>query len=170
MLVTIKKFLAFEWLMFLMVGLFWAVAVAFPLYLSNSFDHKVTWHQQILMMGLPYIVYLCLRSLWLLWRSVVWAYLTTNFFFRSEKEKVFAGEWLCFVLFGLLWAMIVSVPMYFTGMFTDEGSLIRNIGVLFLLYFLYLCVRTVWSFFMSIGWAVREISSESPTRQKNRKK
>jgi hypothetical protein len=165
-----KKFFAFEWLMLLVIGFFWAAAMALPLYLSQSFDNKADLPENILIMTGPYLVYLCVRSLWLLGRSVVWAYLTSNFFFISLKEKAFAEEWMRFVFFGLLWMMCISVPMYLTGMFTDEGGLFTDALFLLAPYMCYLLAKGILAFLKSIGWAVVEVSKEAPIKQNNKRK
>ncbi len=170
MLLKFKKFFAFEWLMLLVIGLFWAAAMAFPLYLSRSFDNKADLLENILIMTGPYLVYLFVRSLWLLGRSIVWAYLTSNFFFTSLKEKAFAEEWMRFVFFGLLWMMCISVPMYLTGMFTDEGGFFTDVLILFAPYMFYLLAKSILIFFKSIGWAVFEVSKEVPIKQNNKRR
>ena len=166
----LKKFLAFEWLMFLIMGLFWAMAMALPLYLSGAFDNKSALPENVLIMCGPYLAYLFLRSLWLLGCSIVWAYLTSSFFFTSYGEKAFAEEWMRFVFFGLLWMACISVPMYLTGMFTEEHEMIRNGMILCSAYGFYLLAKMIVSFFKSINWAVLQVSEKDPVSRKKQKK
>ena len=84
---NLRKFFAFEWLVFLIAGLFWAAAMFLPLFLSRAFDNKAALFKNLLILFGPYVLYFVVRVVYLLYRSIVWAYLVSNFFFRSEAER-----------------------------------------------------------------------------------
>ncbi|MEI6437800.1 MAG: hypothetical protein WCO69_03505 [Candidatus Omnitrophota bacterium] len=116
-----RKFLAFEWLMLVIFGFFWGTAMWLVLFLSGGLaDKEEFWRNFFIMVG-PYAAYLVCRSLYLLYRSLRWAYLVANFLFRSEAEKTFAQEWLLFVILGVLWAFILIYPLYVVEMFSAKA-------------------------------------------------
>lgn len=67
-------------------GFFWAAAMFLPLYLTAAFGNKKEILKNILIMGGPYAAYVVLRSFFLMWKVMAWSYLTSNFFFRDQRE------------------------------------------------------------------------------------
>lgn len=151
----LKKFIAFEWLMFWVVGLLWAASISLMLSLSNAFRHKELLSRHILYMFTPYGIYLAGRFIYLVYRSLLWAYLTSNFFFTSTWQKIVAEEWFRFVAFVLVWGMIMALPMYWAGMFTDNTSWGWIILVLLGPYAGYWVWRWLGMLVNSWGWALR---------------
>ncbi len=137
----IKKFLAFEWLMFLLFGLFWCGVMFLPLFLTGAFHSKGHLGKVFLVMGGPYMAYLSCRSIFLLAKSVFRAYLISNFLFTSEREQQMADEWILFVLLVILWVIVVGGPLVYTGILIDKNA--WPIGVLLIVtpYLLYCLFR-----------------------------
>lgn len=65
----LKKFLAFEWVVFVILCIFWPVVTYLPLLFNDYFDHKSLLQFNIVVMFGPYIVYLIIRSVYLFYRS-----------------------------------------------------------------------------------------------------
>lgn len=115
-----KKFLAFEWIVFVILCVFWPTAIYLPLLFNGFFDHKSLLQFNTTVMFGPYIIYLIVRSVYLFYRSLRWAYLVSNFFFRSDKERKIADEWFVFILLGLLWGFVIVWPLYLVEMFKEK--------------------------------------------------
>ena len=115
---NLRKFFAFEWLVFLIAGLFWAAAMFLPLFLSRAFDNKAALFKNLLILFGPYVLYFVVRVVYLLYRSIVWAYLVSNFFFRSEAERRLADEWIMVVLLLLYWSLLMVFPIHLAGLFS----------------------------------------------------
>ena len=150
-----KKFLAFEWLMLWILGFFWASAMFLPLFLTGSFDHKTGFLKSFFIMFGPYAAYLFVRSIFLIGKALIWSYLTSNFFFKDQKEKIFADEMFRFLVFGPVWGLIMSAPMYFSGYFRG-GVPHFLVGILLGgPYIGYLVLKLLMAFFGSVKWAVQ---------------
>lgn len=141
--------------MFLIFGCFWGAAMALPLFLTGSLMTKADLPKNILIMGALYVSYVCLRILYFLTRSIRWAYLVSNFFFTSDKEKRMAEEWLLFILFFCLWSVIMVYPLYLIGMWREPSRLPLALLILVAPYLGYLSYRALMLFLRSIKWAVK---------------
>ncbi|MBF0594363.1 MAG: hypothetical protein HQL22_05280 [Candidatus Omnitrophica bacterium] len=151
-----RKFLAFEWLMFLIVGFFWAAAMAIPLLFTRSFEDKgLFWQNFVVMFGL-YLVYLAGRLLFLLFRSLRWAYLVSNVFFTSETQKRFADEWTLFVLLFIFWSLVIVYPLWFLNFFARKEWPIALL-IMAAPYTGFIFAR--WAF-VSARWAVRSSTEQ----------
>ena len=150
----LKKFLAFEWVMVWIFGFFWAGVMSFPLFLTGAFDNKAAAFENFMIIAGPYLLYLACRLLFLIGYSVYWAYLTSNFFFTHQGEKIFAEEWYRFVMFFIVWAIVLAYPMHKMEMFTSFPSGIIVLTFVFP-YAGYLLARMLWAFLRSFGWSVR---------------
>ncbi len=151
----VRKFLAFEWIMIWVFGFFWAGAMFLPLFLTGSLENPAGFLKNFLIMCGPYLGYVVARSIFLIWKGLVWSYLTSNFFFKNEVERIFSDELFRFLVFGLVWALIIAVPMYFACYFDGETSGLV-IGVLFCgPYAGYLVIRGLGILLGSLGWAVK---------------
>jgi hypothetical protein len=154
---NVKKFIAFEWVMLWLFGFFWASAMFLPLFLTGSFDSRKESLNNFLIMFGPYLVYFLIRGVSLIWKVLVWSYVTSNFFFKNQMEKIFADEVFRFLVFCPIWILIMVVPMFFYNYFSDEVSPIV-LGVwLFGPYIGYLVLKVLRLFFGSIGWAVQVV-------------
>ena len=131
------KMAGFELLMFLIIGLFWAAAMAFPLFLSSSFDNRQALPENLMIMGGPYLAYLALRTSFLLGRSFALAYTTSNDPLVSTVKKRGAEEWMTFVLFIFVWGGLIAWPLSINGYFTEAGKLPWAVFVVVLPYVLY---------------------------------
>lgn len=163
-----RKFLAFEWIMFLLVGCFWASAVSFPLYLIGAFKNPEALPKYIAIMAGPYVVYLFFRLIWLLGKSIWWAYWTEELFFRHWAEKRFAKEWLRVAVFGFCWALVAVWPMLYFKMFLKVEHIFSSIIVLFFPYLTYLVSKVMFILFGSIRWAILELM-DAPEAKLKRK-
>ena len=151
----VKKFLALEWLMLWIFGFFWAAAMSIPLFITGSFDNKAESLKNFVIMCGPYLAYAVLRSIFLMGKVLVWSYLTSNFFFKDQAERIFADEVFRFLVFGPLWALIIAVPMYFYGYFNGEASHFLVGTFLAGPYIAYLFLRAFGVLLGSLGWAVQ---------------
>ena len=151
----IQKFIAFEWLMFWIFGLFWAGAMFLPLFSTCSFDSKADRFNSFFIMFGPYLVYFTLRALYLLWKMLVWSYLTSNFFFKTRQQQIFADELFRFLIFGPVWAMIISGPMYLAGYFKPDTAFYALLVGYCGPYTGYLLLKGFVAFLGSFRWAVR---------------
>jgi hypothetical protein len=88
-------------------------------------------------------------------KVLVWSYLTSNFFFKDQAERIFADEVFRFLVFGPIWVLIIVVPMHFTGYFRGDASSFV-IGVLLCgPYIAYLLLRALGVLLGSLGWAIQ---------------
>jgi hypothetical protein len=137
----VKKFFVFEGLMLLVFGVFWGVCMFLPLFLSGSLENKERFLLNMFIMCGPYAAYMSLRCLFLLGKSLVWAYSVSNVSFTSEMERRLAEEWLIFNLFFSLWAVIMGYPLYNMGMRADWTNSSFLAAVILLPYCGYLVYR-----------------------------
>ena len=113
----IRKFIAFEWLMLMIVGFFWGAAMFLPLFLSRSLADPAAFGKNFLIIAGPYCAYFFCRLGYLYYRSLRWAWLVSDMFYSSEGERVFAQEWIYSALFFTLWSLVLAYPLYITDMF-----------------------------------------------------
>ncbi len=153
----LKKFFAVEWVMFWLFGIFWAVAMFLPLFLTGSFETKPQMHQSFLIMFGLYLMYLVVRCIHGLGKSLFKAYLNSNFFFKSNFDKFLADEWFRFVVLLIFWSMIMAFPMYAAGFFIDRLPSPLAWGILLGPYAGYLLLRIILFLIQSFLWALGEI-------------
>ena len=151
----IKKFLAFEWIMLFILGFFWAAAMFLPLFLTGSWNNKKEFFKNLVIMGGPYAVYLVVRSIFLMGKALVWSYLISNFFFKDQRERIFADEVFRFLVFGPIWALIMIIPIYFLGYFKGDAPYSMIVVLLCGPYAGYLLLRVLGVVLGSLGWAVQ---------------
>jgi hypothetical protein len=147
-----KKFIAFEWIMLWIFGFFWAAAMFLPLYLTGALKQPGELLKNVIIMGGPYAAYVIVRILFLLGKSLYWAYITSNFFFTTQEEKVFADEWLRFVLFVPFWGIIVAYPIYRMRADLNWFYIVAIVALPYMGYFL---LRAFGAIGSSLGWALR---------------
>jgi len=138
-----RKFLAFEWLMFVILGLFWGVAMFLPLFLSKSLADKAAFWKNFFIITGPYLIYAVTRLIFLLYRSFRWAYLVSNLLFTSEQERRFADEWAFFLFLMILWSAVIAYPLYVAELLFPEFSpaaVIVMIGP----YCVFMAIRGLW--------------------------
>ncbi len=124
-----------------------------PLFFTKTLTDKTLFWRNALILGGPYMFYIVVRSVYLLYRSLRWAYLVSNLFFTSKKEKQLADEWIIFVGLVFLWLGVMVYPL-------ARGEVLMSswlgiAGFVVAPYFIYKAVRFI---FMSIGWAVGELT------------
>lgn len=163
-----RKFFAFEWIMFLLVGCFWATAVTFPLYLVGALKHIESWPKYLPFIIGPYIAYFVLRCLWLLGQSIWWAYWTESVFYRSWAERRFAQEWFRVAVFGFGWALLAALPMLYFKVLFHQKHFFASVGILFFPYFVYLFFKFLIFLFDSVRWATLELM-DAPEAKLKRK-
>ncbi len=155
-----RKLIAVEWVMLWLIGFFWAAAMFLPLFLTGSFDRKEDFYQNLLIMFGPYLIYLCGRLIFMLYQSVVMAYLTSNLFFRNSRDKILADQWFRFVVFVPVWSLIMAYPMYLGGFFGKGISWGEVFAVIFSPYAAYGVCRLIFALLRSFSWAVKEATTK----------
>ena len=141
-----RKFLAFEWIMLVIFGFFWGGAMCFVLFITQSLENKGEFWNNCFIVGGLYLIYLACRICYLLYRSLRWAYLVSNFLFKSEKEKRFAEEWILVVLLCFLWSVVIAFPLYYVGVFSEKSW-----------PFAIILMVTPYTAFVAGRWAVRSV-------------
>ena len=155
----LKKLVSFEGIMFLTLCFFWGGAMFLPLFLTGAINNKAFfWNNAFIILG-PYSVYVVIRLLIAFVRSVRWAYLVSNFFFRSERERRLAQEWFRFVCLGPAWAAITAYPLYAMGLFSSPKKVFLSILLMVTPYSGYLLFKFLILFLKSAGWEL-EISKK----------
>ncbi|NLE65605.1 MAG: hypothetical protein GX606_06790 [Elusimicrobia bacterium] len=153
----LKKFLAGEWLMFLVIGCFWAAAMFLPLFLTRALKDPSQALENFLIMWGPYLVYFSARSVMLLIRSVIRAYLVANYFFTSGRQKQLAQEWILLFLLVIVWGCVMAYPLYVADLFDGWVRVLFNTGVVLGPYVAHWLLRLGWMLMGLIAWAVRII-------------
>lgn len=152
----LKKFLIFEWRIFLVVGVFWAAAMFLPLLITGALDNKAELLKNILLMCGPYLAYVAGRGLFLFVKSLIWAYVVSNVCFTSDSQKRTADEWLVFNVLFTFWLLLILGLLLLTEGGLKRGNLLLITGVIAFPYVSYLLFRLVTWLLRMAGWAGRD--------------
>lgn len=155
-----KKIIVFEWLMFLIVGVFWAAAMSLPLFLTGSLQEKASAVSNYIILWGPYAIYLVGRVLFLLFRSFMWTHLVSNYLFRTSKEKSFAEECSLVLILVVFWSLIMAYPLYLTKFFVSREKWFLGVLILLGPYLMSWAFRFLFSFFLSFGWTLKRTIKE----------
>ncbi|MBF0122960.1 MAG: hypothetical protein HQL21_06090 [Candidatus Omnitrophica bacterium] len=148
----VKKFLIFEWRMFLLLGVFCPAAMFLPLSLIGFIENNKGFGKIALILWGLYLGYLGVRVVFLFFKSLIWAYLISNFLFTSEREKIIAEEWLTFNLLFSAWFVSISYLIYVKGISLDRRSLFLTAIFILIPYVLYLAYRLIAWFLRPFLW------------------
>jgi len=140
----VKETIIFEAQMFLLLGLFWASAMYIPLLLTNSFDLKNNLPSNLLIMSGLYLAYLAFRILYVLGRSFVQTYQTSNQADPSSAQKRGADEWITFILLVVVWGLVMAWPLAINDYFVKPSKIPVAILIIVLPYILYWLGRSFY--------------------------